>query len=307
MNKRCGTSEQFLSSHLAYFLSPPPRKDFGIFDWREGIKGRGKKADVTKKSNHYSDGSGYQAPAVQKAFQLLKLVAESHNDLGVTELAHRLGFSKSTTHGLIQGLLKTGALEQSPQQKAFFLGPTIVDLAFRSWNYLRVREKAQPFLEGLRDQIDETVFLGVLSRTRGIIMATAEASKPLNISAPPGTTLPLLAGAVGKVFLAGLKEDRAKEIIRERGLREYTQKSIVSEKDYLTELAEVRKRGYALDDEEYLPGVKAVAVTLGNHRGLPLAIWVVGFAGAITDTKLPKIIEHTLSASEKLKSVIDNR
>jgi DNA-binding IclR family transcriptional regulator len=256
-------------------------------------------------TNQNSDSSGYQAPAVQKAFLLLKLVAESHNDLGVTELAQKLGFSKSSTHGLIQGLLKTGALEQSPHQKTFFLGPTIVDLAFRSWNYFRVRDQAQPILEGLRDQIDETVFLGVLSRSRGIIVATAEASKPLNISAPPGTTLPLLAGAVGKVFLAGLKTDSAKEIIKERGLKEYTPKSIVSERDYLAELSKVRKKGYALDDEEYLPGVKAVAVSLGNHRGLPLAIWVVGFTSGITDERLPGIIEHTLTAADKLKSAID--
>jgi IclR family acetate operon transcriptional repressor len=109
------------------------------------------------------------------------------------------------------------------------------------------------------------------------------------------------------VFLAGLKPDRAKEIIKERGLRDYTPKSIVSEKKYLAEIAVVRKKGYALDDEEYLPGVKAVAVGLGNHRGLPLAIWVVGFAGALTDDKLSDIISNTLKAAEGLKTVIDNR
>lgn len=259
----------------------------------------------SKKSIQFDSQAGYQAPAVQKAFQLLNVVAESRSGLGVTEIAQRLGFSKSTTHGLIQGLLKTGALVQSPHQKTFFLGPTVVELAFRSWNYWRVQKQAQPILEALRDQIDETVFLGVLSRVRGIITATAAASKPLKISAPPGTTVPLLAGAVGKVFLSGLKTERAKAIIRERGLRRYTPHSIISETQYLKELSAVRKKGYALDNEEYLPGVKAVAVSLGNHRGLPLAIWVVGFAGTLTEQKIPIIIQQILSAAEKLKSVID--
>jgi DNA-binding IclR family transcriptional regulator len=259
----------------------------------------------SKKSNQSHHRVGYQAPAVQKAFQLLEIVAESRNGLGVTEIAQRLGFSKSTTHGLIQGLLKTGALEQSPHQKTFFLGPAVVELAFRSWNYWHVQKQAQPILEALRDQIDETVFLGVLSRSHGIITATAVTSKPLKISAPPGTTIPLLAGAVGKVFLAGLKIEQIKAIIREQGLRRFTPQSIVSEEQYLTELAAVRKKGYALDNEEYLPGVKAVAVSLGNHRGLPLAIWVVGFAGAMTDQKLPIITQSIRLAAEKLKSVID--
>ncbi|MBW1696116.1 MAG: IclR family transcriptional regulator [Deltaproteobacteria bacterium] len=248
---------------------------------------------------------GYQAPAVQRAFRVLKLVADSDHDLGITEIAKRLGFNKSTTHGLIQGLLKAGALEQSPYQKTFFLGPAVVDLALRSWNYLRIKEQSQPILDELRDRIGETVFLGVLTRSRGIIITTADSLKPLKISAPPGTTIPLLAGAVGKVFLAGLKPELAEEIIRQRGLRSFTSRSIVSEKQYLEELVKVREKGYALDDEEYMPGVRAVAVNLGNQRGLVLAIWVVGFSATMTDRNLPTVIKHTLWAAEKFKTVID--
>jgi len=253
----------------------------------------------------YTGVSGYQAPAVQKAFQLLKLVAVSRKGLGVSDLARQLGFGKSTTHGLVQALIKSGALAESPRRKTYFLGPTLVELAFRSWNYLRVSEQAQPVLDDLRDQIGETVFLGVLSRSRSIIVATAEAAKPLNISSPPGTSIPLFAGAVGKVFLAQFDAAQAMELIKEHGLPAFTPRSIVSEKDYLAELLKVRSQGYALDNEEYLPGVKAVAASLVNLHGLPLAIWVVGFAGAMAETKIPTIIEHILAAVEVLKSVLD--
>lgn len=252
-----------------------------------------------------TETAGYAAPAVQKAFGLLKLVAESNRGLGTSELAKRLGFSKSTTHGLIQALVKTDALSESPQRKTYFLGPAIVELAFKSWNYLRVSEKAQPVMEELRERIGETIFLGVLSRSRGIIVATAEAANPLNISSAPGTTVPLLAGAVGKVFMAGLSDDQVLERIGRQGLPRFTPRSIVSETVYLSELSRVRKQGYALDNEEYLPGVKAVAVSLGNLRGLPLALWVVGFAGSMTEEKMPAIIDQTRCASERLKQVLD--
>jgi len=252
-----------------------------------------------------SGNVGYKAPAVQKAFGLLKLVAESNRGLGTSELAKCLGFSKSTTHGLIQALVKTGALSESPQRKTYFLGPAIVDLAFKSRNYFRVGEKAQPVIEELRDRIGETIFLGVLSRSHGIIVATAEASNPLNISSSPGTTVPLLAGAVGKIFLAGFSDDQVLDIIGEKGLPQFTAHSIVSEAAYLTELSRVRKLGYALDNEEYLPGVKAVAVGLGNLRGLPLALWAVGFAGTMTQDKMPGIIKKIHAASERLKQLLD--
>lgn len=247
----------------------------------------------------------YQAPAVHKAFKILRIVAQSRSELGISELASNLGFSKSTTHGLVKALLKVGALDQNPQRKKFFLGPAIVELAFRNWNYFRVAEHSQPLLDELRDRIDETVFLGAVSRSRGLIMATAEATKPLKISSPPGTTIPLLAGAVGKVFLAQQDNSQVTQLIKERGLPRFTPRSIVSEKEYLTELTQVRKQGYALDNEEYLPGVRAVAIGLGNHRGLPLAIWVVGFADSMRDDLMPQIVKGITQTAEKLKAVLD--
>lgn len=249
----------------------------------------------------------YQAPAVQKAFELLKLVAESRSEITLSDLARRLGYSKGTIHGMIQALLQTGAIEQGPRRKGYFLGPAVVELAFRSWNYFRVVEYAQPVLNELRDRIGETVFLGVLSRSRGLIMATAEAAKPLKISSPPGTSIPLLAGAVGKVFLAQQPATQAAKIIREHGLAPFTQRSVVEKDEYLAELEIVRRQGYAVDNEEYLPGVKAVAVALGNQRGLPLAIWVVGFADSMGGDVIAKIAGETRRAAEKLRDALDNR
>jgi DNA-binding IclR family transcriptional regulator len=264
------------------------------------------KKNIHTRPNPENGVPQYQAPAVQKAFELLQAVAESRTELGISELAQRVGYSKSTTHGLVQALLRVGALDQNLQRKKFFLGPIVAELAFRSWNYFRVVEKAQPYLDELRDQIGETVFLGALSRARSLIMATAEAATPLKISSPPGTTIPLLAGAVGKIFLALHSENQVLQIIREVGLPRFTAASIADEQTYLNELAQVRRQGYALDNEEYLAGVRAVAVGLGNHRGLPLAVWVVGFVDSMNDGVISGIVRSTLSAAEKLKNVLDN-
>lgn len=249
---------------------------------------------------------GYRAPAVLKAFRLLDRVAGSRKELGTSELAKELGFSKSTTHGLLRALVTAGALEENPSLKTYRLGPAILELSHRSWNYLQVGRRAQSILEELRNGIGETVFLGVLSRSRGIIIACAEASRPLNISSPPGTTIPLLAGAVGKAYLSGLQPKKALELIEEQGLPRFTERSIRSTADYMDELSRVRQQGYALDDEEYLPGVKAIAVGLGNLCGLQLALWVVGFSGTMSEEKLPAIVQRAFSASEKLKRMLQD-
>jgi len=248
----------------------------------------------------------YEAPAVQKAFELLAMVADSAEGLGVSELSTALGYSKGTIHGIVQALLKVGVLDQSPQRKKLFLGPAIVELAFKSRSYRRTIQQAQPLLDQLRDRVGQTVFLGMLSRSRVMIIAAAEASNPLKISSPPGTSLPVLAGALGKMFLSQFDDKKALQLISRCGLTRYTQKSITDGQAYLKELARVRREGYAVDDEEYLPGVRAVALSLGNHRGLSLALWAVGFAGSMDRQAMPGIVREVLETAEKLKASLQN-
>ena len=142
--------------------------------------------------------NGYRAPAVQKAFQILKLVSASNKGLSLSEIAKTLGYGKSSTFGLIQALLEDKLLNQDPGTKKIFLGPTPVELSLRSWNYLKINKKAQPILDNLRDMTGESVFLGARSNDRALIIAAADTKKPLKISAPPGESIPLLAGAVGE-------------------------------------------------------------------------------------------------------------
>ena len=257
--------------------------------------------------HHKTAPTGYKAPAVGKAFELLRTVANSRQGLGLSELASGLGYSKSTTHGLVHALIHEGALVQAAGGKKLLLGPTVVELAFQSWNYLIIARAAQPILDELRGAIGESVFLGVFNRSnaRAIIMATSEATKPLKISSPPGTSIPLFAGAVGKVFLAGMDDSQALELIREKGLPHFTTHSIVSENELMRELARVRKRCWALDDEEYILGVRAVAAGIGNLHGLPMAIWIVGFAGNMGAAEIKKITRATLAIIETLRQVLD--
>ncbi len=242
-----------------------------------------------------------------RAFELLRAVAAAPEGLSLSQLATQLGLSKSTIHGLIRALVQAGALDQDLERRHYTLGSTIADLAFNSWNYLEIHESAQPVLDELCRKIGESVFLGILSRRRGVIVATAEADKPLKISSPPGTTIPLMAGAVGKIFLARLEEEHVRRVIAEKGLPAYTSRSITAEDAYLAELDLVRRQGFALDNEEYLPGVRAVAVGLKKIRGLTLALWVVGFAASLGNGELPAVIDAARAAARRLEEALDKK
>jgi DNA-binding IclR family transcriptional regulator len=247
----------------------------------------------------------YKAPAVHKTFQLLRLVAQSPQSLGIVELAERLGFSKSTTHGLVHALLRDGVLTQGPGGRKLFLGPAIAELLFSNWHQEQVVELAQPLLNAVRDEVNETVILGARIRNRVLIMASAEAIDSFKISVPLGATIPLFAGAVGKAFLADENPDTAAALIRATGLPRYTERTIAAPEAYGRELARVRAQGYALDLEEYLPGIRAVAAALHNRRGLPTAIWVVGLAAHLTAEKMERIAAVVMQTAERLRAALD--
>ncbi|MCP4751253.1 MAG: IclR family transcriptional regulator [Proteobacteria bacterium] len=236
-----------------------------------------------------------------KAFELLKFVANSENELGISELSHHLGFSKSTTHGLVQALVQTGALDQSAARKKVVLGPTIMELVFKGGSFLKILSLIQPRLDEVCQNIDETVFLGALSMAGSTIMAKAEPTKPFKISSAVGTPIPLFAGVAGKIFMARLNDSEVVKTIRKKGgLPQFTRNSIVKEEEYLSELSKVRKQGYALDNQEYLTGIKAIATNLGNIRGFPLGIWIVGYAGSMTEEKMPIFIKEIQKSTKKI-------
>jgi DNA-binding IclR family transcriptional regulator len=147
--------------------------------------------------------------------------------------------------------------------------------------------------------------LGAWLGNRVLITLTAESAEALKISANPGTTIPLFAGAVGKVFMALEKDDKVNSLLQDQGLPHFTPKSITDLSNYLSEIQSVRRQGYALDNEEYLTGVRAIAVALKNLKGPSMAIWVVGMVGSMNNAKIKLIVDITKQAANTLKKTVE--
>jgi IclR family KDG regulon transcriptional repressor len=236
--------------------------------------------------------TGYSAPSVQKAFRILQAIADSHSGLGVSELAKKLSVGKSTVHGITMGLEALGVLVRDPVQKKFNLGYTLLELSRRAYGKIELRDIARGPMERLMEQVGETVFLGIMSGDHVTILDVVESHNDMKITSPPGTRLPLLAAATGKVFLAQFEEKKAKEIIQKMGLSRFTPKSIFDLKKFLKEAEVTRKRGYAIDNEEYMLGVRAIAAPIQTRSGPLAAIWVVGFTSSLNDQKMERVISE---------------
>lgn len=242
----------------------------------------------------------YQAPSVRKAFQILALISESDQGLGISELAKRMGISKGTVHGITAALDEMGVIIRNPISKRYSLGYTIMELGRKGLSRIPLREAARRHIEVLMEETGETIFLGIRKDDYILILDVMESNKELKITSPSGTKMPLSAGATGKLFLAYMEERNSLRYLETSGLPKYTVNSVTDVERYLHEIEEVRERGFATDNEEYLPGVRAVAALIKTDDPILAAIWVVGFASSLTNEKMPHIVERTLAAADAI-------
>lgn len=227
----------------------------------------------------------YRAPSVKRALDLLELVAKSSQGLGISELARRLNISKGTVFGILNQLEERGVLVRGPVGKNYSLGPWLNALSSQGQAYIRLREVCGPEMHRLREELNQSIFMGVATRKGVTVLEARQAAGVIGISAGPGTRLPLSVGAVGKVFLAGLPDLEVNRVL-EKGLKEYTPHTITDPDILKKQLSNIRSRGYAIEENEYLMGVWAAAASLGSSQGLPAALWSVGFIGDLAPKNL---------------------
>jgi len=249
---------------------------------------------------HYSE-SMYNAPILKKAVGVIKLIAREHKALGVTEIARSLSISKSTTFGILKSLEEEGFLAKDPSSKKYSTGSTLLELSRKILRTPDVAVTARPHLERLLEAVDETVFLGIREEEIVKVLDVLEPRKEFKISSSLGSRHPLLAGVVGKIFLSSMDEREARELLSRKGLRQYTENSIVSTDLFLRELERTRVDGYAVDLEEYLKGVRAVGALIYSGDFPVAGVWVAGFANSLSDEKLPMVIKHVKAAADEIR------
>jgi DNA-binding IclR family transcriptional regulator len=242
----------------------------------------------------------YNAPILKKAIGIIKLIAREHRALGVTEIARSLSISKSTTFGILKSLEEEGFLAKNPSSKKYSTGSTLFELSRKILRTPDVAVTARPHLQRLLEAVDETVFLGIREEETVKVLDVLEPRKEFKISSSLGSRLPLMAGVVGKIFLASMGEGEVRELLSKKGLRQFTENSIVSTDLFLRELERTRVDGYAVDLEEYLKGVRAVGSLIYSGDFPVAAVWVAGFANSLSDQKLPVVIEHVKAAAEEI-------
>lgn len=237
-------------------------------------------------------------PAVDRALRILRVFTSGHTEHGVTDLSRLLDLNKSTVHGILHTLAHHGLLERNPATHKYRLGPGLLVFSDLARQRGDVREQARPLLQELTRETGSTSLLGVFEQDAIVIVEKAEPLSDIKMTTSVGQRLPFCAGCFGRALLAWIEQATVDRLLASPGLRKFTRTSISTPRAYLASLAEVRRRGYAVDDEEeYLPGVWAASAPIRDTDGVVAALTVVDFAGRMTAGRKHVAIESLLRAT----------
>jgi len=243
----------------------------------------------------------YRIQAIERAVSILNAFSAEEPELGVTELADRLGLHKSTVHRFMVNLDAAGLVERNQRTGRYRLGLRIFELGGLVMQQMNLWDEALPFLESLVRDTGETGHLAVLDGGEAIYIERVEARRALRVPSAIGRGYPAHATNLGKVLLADLPSERVDAIVAERGLAAYTPHTITDPDHLAAELERIRELGYAIDNEEYDEGLRCIGAPVRDHSGhVVAAVGIGGPVTRITPVRVDELAELVMAAARGL-------
>ena len=208
---------------------------------------------------------------VGKALSLLVLLGDEPRGASAADISRRAGLPFSTTYRLLGSLTRDGFVDYEPDGRRYHLGLRIFQLGQRVSNHHGFAGTATPVLRRVTEQTAEATILSVRDGLHHLTVSKVDGPQTFRVTSDPGHLGSLSATAVGKVLVAFAEDAERAQLIADLPLERLTEKSIVDRDAFRAELEEVRRRGYAVMDEENELGMRALAVPLLNAQGYAFA------------------------------------
>ena len=238
--------------------------------------------------------------SVANAIRLAKAFSEDESEMGISALATRLGLAKSTVHRLATTLVEYDILEQDHETGKYRLGIALFELGTLVRRKMDAASGAQVQIHVLAEATNETVQLAILDHLSVLYIRVRESRQAVRMSSGLGSRAPAHCTSVGKALMAFQPAEVVQQII-DNGLKRYTDSTITDPAALLEELATIRQKGYAIDDEEFEVGLRCVAAPIRDHTGqVTAAISVAAPVQRMTKRNLQTSVPTVIAAGEAI-------
>jgi IclR family transcriptional regulator, acetate operon repressor len=242
---------------------------------------------ATEKSSRPEGDERYRVRSIERALDVLEALAETDADgMRLAELARRLDTSKSTVLAVLRTLTARGFVAELGEGRGrrYRLGLTLARLGDQVLGQIDLVEVALPSLRSMTDETGWTSRIGVLDEAFAVILGRVDGPGIIRFQSNLARRELPHCSAIGKALLSHLPEERVRAIVARTGLPARTSTTITDVDQLLRELADVRAKEFAVDDEEDSEGVCCVGASVFDHRQACI--------GAVSVTGLKLMLPH---------------
>ncbi|MCL7453476.1 MAG: IclR family transcriptional regulator [Anaerolineae bacterium] len=253
------------------------------------------------------DSSSYNVRAVERAMLILSSFDGEHGEWGVSEIAQATGLHKATAHRILMTLFNGGYLDRTAGGDKFRLGLRLVELGLGALRGLDFRRVAFPYMQQLVERFQEICTLAIFDEGQMLYVEVVHSEHSLTIAARVGRHLPVHCTASGQVALAFLPAEVADPLM-DVPLTAYTEKTITSPERLREKLEEVRRRGYALTEEEFEAGICAISAPVRDIDGQGIAAMSIPFpVSRFRPERIPEIAQALIEAAKAVSAHVPAR
>lgn len=217
--------------------------------------------------------------SLAKGLSVIEAFSAERPRLSIAEVATVTGFDRATSRRCLLTLSRLGYADYDG--KFFRLTPRVLRLGTACLATMPLPVIVQPMLDTLSGEIGQSSSVSILDDWEIVYVARAAQQRVMSISLTPGSRLPAYCTSMGRVLMAALPEAEAMEILRRHPPERRTERTMTDAKAIMAIIANVRREGFAINDQEIELGLRSIAVPLFDAKGRTIAALNVGVAAAI--------------------------
>lgn len=262
-------------------------------------------------SDDSEPGSAEFVQSLARGLRVIKAFDAQHPDLTLSDVARRSDLARAAARRFLLTLVHLGYVRATPDAATgasrFALTPRVLELGVSYLSSLSLPEVAQPHLERLSREVDESVSAAVLHGPSIVYVARVPTRRIMSVRITLGTQLPAAATSMGRVLLAALPDDETDAALAATELEAYTPRTRATPDALRAELARVRAQGWAVVDGELEPGLRSVAVPVRGRDDRVVAALNVSTSATrdtldrLTDVYLPRLQETAAAIGAELR------
>lgn len=240
---------------------------------------------------------------VGKALTVLESLRGADDGMPLKKIAEAVRLPKTTTFRILYTLEREGYVEKVAGDRLYRLTSKLMEFAAVKADDRRLQDLAQPVIQNLLSEFQETVNLGVLKGSHVLYLEVLESPHMFRLAARVGQRGSIHATAIGKALAAFHPAEVVEAAIENGGLPKYTEKTIQGVRQFRAELTRVRRRGYAIDEQESLEGVRCLGAPILDSSGRAVAaISVSGPSVRMTGPKVRVIAQALVQGCSEISA-----